>query len=613
MLRFLPTQRKRKILHAPRDMMAARPSHGEARRLTIDALDRVLWYHERTKHHPHRFAPSPGYLDWATQPDPFRAFAGAPLVELPLVADPLDTSYDDLYLPRAVTPREVRLETVAFLFELALGLSAWKEFRGERWALRCNPSSGNLHPTEGYAIVPDTPGMGAGLYHYVSRAHVLEARSMLAGPAAARLGVLLGPGLLLVGLSSVHWREAWKYGERAWRYCQHDAGHAMATVRYAAAVLGWSARLLAPLSDDDVAAVLGLDRDEDFATVDPADREQPDGLLVVGPPAGIERAAERVASSVAELMVLVRGGAWAGDANALSSSHREWPAIDEVTRAAAKPRTHETDSRTALVAADAPSLQAASVTDGPPPVGLRSLPDPRPSSRQPASTLIRQRRSAVAMDGITSIDAEAFYTMLDRLLPRPATPPWDVLPWPPRVHGALFVHRVTGLASGLYAFERDPGVLRAALGAGFRWERPDGCPSHLPLFLLLPADCRNASAVVSCNQDIAADGAFSLAMLADFRRSLAEGPWWYRRLHWEAGVLGQVLYLEAEAAGVRSTGMGCYFDDDAHELLGIGSDRFQDLYHFTVGGPVDDPRLSTLPPYAHLGGGRAMARTLRGP
>jgi hypothetical protein len=26
-------------------------------------------------------------------------------------------------------------------------------------------------------------------------------------------------------------------------------------------------------------------------------------------------------------------------------------------------------------------------------------------------------------------------------------------------------------------------------------------------------------------------------------------------------VLGQLLYLEAEAAGVRATGIGCYFDD----------------------------------------------------
>jgi SagB-type dehydrogenase family enzyme len=548
----------------------------------------VLGYHERTKHHPHRFAPSPGYLDWASQPDPFRVFAGTPLVELPLVADQLDTSYDDLHPPVAVNPREVRLETVASLFELALGLSAWKEFRGERWALRCNPSSGNLHPTEGYAILPDTPGMGAGLYHYVSRDHLLEARSLLAGPAATRLGVLLRPGYVLVGLSSVPWREAWKYGERAWRYCQHDVGHALAAVRYAAAVLGWSARLLASLSDDDVAAVLGLDREQDFGAVAPADREQPDALLVVGPPADIERAADGVVSSGAELMALVRAGAWAGQANPLSSSHREWPVIEEVARAAAKPRTHEADS-TAAVSAHAPQP------------GPRSLPDPRPSSREPAATLIRQRRSAVAMDGRTSIDAAAFYTMLDRLLPRPATPPWDVLPWPPRVHAVLFVHRVRGLASGLYAFEREPDVLRAALRPEFRWERPELCPSHLPVFQLVAADCRQASAAVSCHQDIAADGAFSLAMLADFRPRLTEGPWWYRRLHWEAGVLGHVLYLEAEAAGVRATGIGCYFDDAAHELLGIGSDRFQDLYHFTVGGPVDDPRLSTLPPYAHLG------------
>ena len=90
-------------------------------------------------------------------------------------------------------------------------------------------------------------------------------------------------------------------------------------------------------------------------------------------------------------------------------------------------------------------------------------------------------------------------------------------------------------------------------------------------------------------------------MIADFAQTIrAKGAWWYRRLFWEAGVLGQVLYLEAEAAGVRSTGIGCYFDDAFHELLGLTGDEFQDLYHFTVGGPVEDHRLMTLPPYAHL-------------
>ena len=40
----------------------------------------VVAYHERTKHHYHRYAASLGYMDWATQPDPFRRYAGAALV-----------------------------------------------------------------------------------------------------------------------------------------------------------------------------------------------------------------------------------------------------------------------------------------------------------------------------------------------------------------------------------------------------------------------------------------------------------------------------------------------------------------------------------------------------
>lgn len=77
----------------------------------------------------------------------------------------------------------------------------------------------------------------------------------------------------------------------------------------------------------------------------------------------------------------------------------------------------------------------------------------------------------------------------------------------------------------------------------------------------------------------------------------ARGAWLYPRLFWEAGMTGQVLYLEAERAGVRGTGIGCYFDDVAHELFGLRESGYQSLYHFTIGGPVDDPRLRALPPY----------------
>jgi Nitroreductase family len=224
-----------------------------------------------------------------------------------------------------------------------------------------------------------------------------------------------------------------------------------------------------------------------------------------------------------------------------------------------------------------------------------------------AGQIIHQRRSLLACDGKTSIPAQRFYRMLERVMPGASLPvaerpmPWDAIPWAPAIHFGLFVHRVDGLEPGVYALARDPAKLeklKAAMHPHFSWETPPGCPQPLPLFLLERGDARALATQVSCRQDIAGDGAFSLGMLAEYQAALVEnGPSFYRRLYWEAGLAGQVLYLEAEAAGVRSTGIGCYFDDPVHEVFGFRDLQFQSLYHFTVGGAVDDPRLTTLPPY----------------
>ncbi len=573
------------------------PSSGlPAEPTSTDPIDRVIAYHIRTKHHLNRYARSLGFLDWANQPNPFRRFEGAPLIRLPLLNpddEPRSPAYDAMYQPGAVASQPLTIRTISRFFELALGLSAWKRAGESEWALRNNPSSGNLHPTEGYVLVPPVEGLepAPGLYHYAAKEHGLELRADF---PPAQITQVLAPfpdGAFLFGLSSVHWREAWKYGERAFRYCNHDVGHALGSARLAAATLGWTMVLLDGADQNQVALVLGTHRQADFGEAEP---EHPDCLAVIWPHESVKRDAHDLPLCLDQAVLKhLAAGPWHGRANPLSREHGvHWEAIDEAADASWK--TSE-------------EIQAIPLTMAP---QIRSEAHHVSQATSDAATIIRQRRSAVSFDGRTSISAATFFQILHRVMPRVERPqlqrpiPWDVLPWDPAIHLLLFVHRVEDLTPGLYVLARDTKklpLLQRAMHAELEWTPVPGSPDDLPLYWLLQGNAQRLAAQVSCHQGIAGDSAFSLGMLAEFEGRLRQGgSWWYPRLFWEAGLVGQVLYLEAEAAGVRGTGIGCFFDDPVHEVVGIKDLTLQSLYHFTIGGPVDDDRLLTLPAYYHL-------------
>jgi SagB-type dehydrogenase family enzyme len=528
-------------------------------------VNQVYAYHQRSKHQFNAYAKSPDFLDWSTQPDPFRRFAGAPLLPLVLAAHQQKASYAELFIPNHRPTQPATAETLAIILELSFGLSAWKEYEGERWALRCNPSSGNLHPTEAYAIVSGLPNLPPGVFHYLSNEHGLEQRCSVELPFEG----------ILIGLSSVHWREAWKYGERAFRYCQHDVGHALGALCYAVKVLGWTVEILDTWGDDEIATLLGLDREADFVD---AEMETPDLLCRIHP----HQQNGSAPPDIDGLLQAIRNASWQGQANVLSPKHRHhWSVIEETSAATRKPRTRRTEK---FISGEETLL----------PTG----------SELSATELIKQRRSAQAFDGTTWISIKAFFRILDATLPRFHQPPFETWPWSPRVHFLLFVHRVNDLPPGLYLFLRHPEAVklfRRILKDDFLWNKVKECPAHFELYHLVRANAQNAAKTLSCHQNIAADSAFSLGMLAEFDLSLSEsGPWAYRRLFWETGLIGQTLYLEAEAAGVRGTGIGCFFDDPVHQLIGLEDTLIQSLYHFTIGAPLTDQRLQTLPPYGHL-------------
>jgi SagB-type dehydrogenase family enzyme len=537
-----------------------------------DALSLVFAYHEATKHHLDRYARGPGGLDWATQPNPFRRYTGAPLLKLDHVAPGDHPFYEQVFVEGLLPPQPLNRTSLSQLFYDSLALSAWKQVGEVQWSLRVNPSSGNLHPTEGYLVCGPIDGLSTHpmVCHYAPKEHALEQRVEFPPEIWKDLSDGLPDGMILIGLTSIHWREAWKYGERAFRYCQHDVGHVIATVTLAAAAMGWKATLLDDLSTESLALLLGV--------FDPqgSEPEQPECLLAIYP----QRESCAVKKLPDDVSASFKALPWQGTPNRLSPSHVDWPIIDQATAATRKPVTQRVYN-TAVPIGKSLVIESA-------PIAFRRM--------------VHQRRSCLALDGHTGITRDALYQILRKVIPAPGRFPFSALPWRPLIHFGLFIHRVKDVDPGIYFLARDPTQLdrlKDAMKKEFAWEKPKASPDDLALYRLLTGDARDLSRQISCHQEIAADGCFSLGMIAEFEQPLKDyGAWFYPRLFWEAGLIGQVLYLEAETCDIRSTGIGCFFDDPMHRVLGLNNRRFQDLYHFTIGGPVEDKRLTTLPAYS---------------
>ncbi|WP_345969401.1 SagB/ThcOx family dehydrogenase [Sulfurimonas sp. HSL1-6] len=516
----------------------------------MHTLETVFEYHDRTKHHPNRYAASLGYMDWATQPDPYRRFDGAKGVVLPLPSPGPEPTYAALFEPLPSEP--LTLETLSVLLRYSLGLAAVKCIGSDCWTLRCNASSGNLHPTEGYVILPPIEGVSTQsvVAHYAPLTHSLE----LLHAFDTDVWSGLPEGSFLMGLTSIVWREAWKYGERAFRYTQLDAGHALRAAQISARLNGWHARLFDAFEADTLDTLLGLDQPARFQ---PNEEEIADALLLITPEKDV------VTPDLIPLLAQCRT-AYAGTANRLSPSQHPWEAITLVERATS-------------AAVNLP------VDTAHPPFSS--------NCGTAAEEVILTRRSARAMDfGRTHIDFESFTRLMQAA--RNAVDGFT-----PAASLILFVHDVETLEPGLYLYLLNDGYLesfKTRMRGDFLF-RPAG--EHL--YLLEAGDFRAQAKFISCSQEIASDGAFSLGMLCEFAPQIERfGAGRYKSLYWECGAIGQQLYLEATSQGLSATGIGCFLDDVMHRLLGLEGNDFQSLYHLAIGYAIPDLRLQTKLPYS---------------
>lgn len=551
-------------------------------------LEAILAYHQASKHNFKAYAPGPRHLDMAIKPDLFLNYHGTRLLSLEIwsdeqLKDETFPAYDQAFSPEKLKPSELNSKSISRLFYDSFAISAWKKADGKKWPLRVNPSSGNLHPTEVYFISGPVKGFlkKPSVCHYAPLPHALELRAELSQPTWELLSSGFPEGTFFVGLSSIYWRVSWKYGLRAFRYAQHDIGHAIAALTFAAAGLGWKTSLLADMGSEEIAALLGISKESG------PEKQEPACLLAVYP-AGKTCTVSRISSGV---IPTFRSLSWKGVPNFLSPEHVEWLGIEKAASATQKKGTNYFEKKEESKS----SIQAIS--------SLKTSSFNKPQSELETASLrdvIRGRRSAIEMNNSAYMEKETFYALLQRTLPE-KNPIFNPLAFGSFTHLLLFVNRVKDLLPGLYIFLRkteEKERFKTAIRPDFLWEKPKDCPSNLEFYLLMEETLDYFAAQLSCAQRKAADACFTACMLSEFEEPLNRfGAWIYPYLFWECGILGQLLYLEAEANGLRSCGIGCFFDDPLHEAIGLKGFEYQDLYHFAVGYPLHEIGVITLPAY----------------
>jgi len=492
-------------------------------------------------------------MDWSTQPDPFRRYPGTEVVALPLKKGESSLTYAELF-DTSRNPKDLDIDTLSQLLQYSMGLAAWKSTGSDSWALRCNASSGNLHPTEATLILPPIRGVSkqSVIAHYAPKEHALE----ILATFDTTFWEELPKGTLLLGISSVLWREAWKYGERAFRYTQLDAGHAQQAITLGAMLAAWSTQCIGDVPIRKLDRLLGLDQEDRYLK---EEREVSDMLLLIS-----AKPIERLDLSTLTQDIPAH---FEGKANRLSHGHHYWEAIELIEQA-----THIDPFSRPFIERTPPPMRQIDTS---------------------AAEIILKRRSAQAMDfRQASISKETFLRLLASVqMPMGLDEAAADL--------VLFVHAVEGLDAGFYLLLRNPthlSSLKVGMMDSFLWQECEPA-----LFLLEKGDYRKQARFISCSQEIASDSAFSLGMLCEFTPQIERyGAHRYKELYWECGAIGQQLYIEATAEGLNATGIGCFLDDVLHRLLGLSDDRFQTLYHFTIGRAIIDMRLKTLPPYGHL-------------
>src|SRR5438034_156988 len=189
----------------------------------VDDRAAILAYHEATKHSPISVRARAHDLDWNNRPSSFKVYADLERIPLPQDILPLDVpALEAIGVTSVPDPAPgPDLAALARLLVRGAGVHHTKTFSdSEVLYFRNYASAGALYPIEVYVGCADLPGLPGGVYHFDPRGSTLtrlregDHRGHLVGAAAGEPAVARAP--VVLALTGIPWRTAWKYTERGY-------------------------------------------------------------------------------------------------------------------------------------------------------------------------------------------------------------------------------------------------------------------------------------------------------------------------------------------------------------------------------------------------------------
>ncbi|NEP05258.1 MAG: SagB/ThcOx family dehydrogenase [Okeania sp. SIO2G4] len=484
-------------------------------------------YHERTKYDPETIASKNHQLDWEKQPIPFKEYKVGTTIDLkPYLQEQIDQEKD---LGEG--------ERLSNLFLCSYGLTGKVATIMGNHYLRAAPSAGGLYPAEVYLISRGTPLLPAGLYNYQAKTHSLlrfwDNRIWPELQDACFWHPALENTKLAIAITTIFYRSAWRYEDRAYRRIFLDTGHLLGNIELASAFTNYRPHLIGGFTDEAINQMLYLDTQEEqaiaiIALADLLDIEQNLSQWESALPSSTQTDYPMIPDG--ELLKYLHQAA---HINSNSPKVPNW-------------KTRETpeysEDKYNFPFCTKVSTVTPSISWGKDLRALRKTILKRRSTREYTGEPIALKELLAALDFTYQPD-HYINQGLDR------NPDYFDLSL---IETFIAVSGVDGLEEGCYYYAPVAQELRQIRFKNFRQEL------H---FLCL-------------GQELGRDAAVVLFHTADLKKAVAKyGDRVYRYLHADAGHLGQRLNLAAIYLNLGVSGIGGFFDDYVNEVLGIPVDE----------------------------------------